>query len=183
MHLEQWQWRVNFPSSTSNSQTTERERERRDLIGSTERLRKEKEDGSNWVGRMAEKDPAKHTKVNTLTGWSGGTWLPCLLSCIHVYPFASPAQREKQIAVTYPLFSSYMLFPGVPFHFLCFYYADYLNPISLLYILDQMHFCLSVGYSHINAPFILWSRHCFSSPTSAIGLGKQNTYLLGHCRG
>lgn len=99
MHIDQWQWRVNFPSSTSNSQMRERERERRDLVGSTESLRKEKEDGSYWVGRMTEKDPPKHTKANTLTRYSGGTWLPCLLSCIHVHPFASPAQKEKQSAV------------------------------------------------------------------------------------
>lgn len=72
-----------------------RERERRDIVGSTESLRKEKKDGCNWVGKMTEKDLAKHTKANILNGWSGGTWLPCLLSCIPVHPFASPAQKEK----------------------------------------------------------------------------------------
>lgn len=144
----------------------ERERERRDCFGSPGRLRKEKGDGSNWVGRMTEKDPDKHTKANNLTGWTGGTWLLCLLSCF------LPLNKKRNKVLLHPLFSSGILLPGVPFHILCFNYVDSLIPVSLVYLLDQIHFCLSTGYFHINTPFIFWGSHCLSSPTSAIGVGK-----------
>lgn len=144
--------------------------------------RKEKKDGCNWVGKMTEKDLAKLTKANTdwLEWRDLATMFTQLCPCTSV---CFPCTKRETECCYYPLFFSCTLFPEVPFRFLCFHYADYLNHVSLLYLLDQMHFCLSTGYSHINAPFIFWSRYCFSSPTSAIGLGKQNTYLLSHHRG
>ena len=153
-----------------------REGKRRDCLGSTERLGKEKEDGSNWVGRMTEKDPDKHESKQS--DWLERRHLVTVFTQLLPCTSASfPCTKRETKCCYYPLFSSYILFPGVLFHVLCFNYVDSLNPVSLVYLLDQIHFCLSIGYSHINTPFIFRGRHCLSSPTSAIGVGKTN-YVL-----
>lgn len=122
---------------------------------------------------MTEKDPAKCMKANNLTGWSGGTWVQCILSCIHVLPL----QKKKNKVLLLPSFLFTRALSRSSHPFPVFNDTGYLNSISLVYLPNQMHFCLSVGYSHINVPLILWGRHCFPSPTSAIGrLEKQNTY-------
>ena len=52
---------------------------------------------------MTGKDPAKHRKANNLTGWSGGTGVPCLLSCIHVHCLL-PLREQKNKALLLPSF-------------------------------------------------------------------------------
>lgn len=128
MYLGQWQWRVSSPDK----------REGEGRLPWVYWEAEEKEDRNNWVGRVTEKDPGKCMKANNLTGWSRGTWVQCLLSCIHVHPRASPAEKEKVLLLPSFLLTHALSRSSHPFP--VFNYTDYLNSVSLVYLPNQMHF-------------------------------------------
>lgn len=169
MYLGQWQWRVSFPDKG------EGEREREDYLGCTERLKKKRTEITGWRGWQRKTQPNIWKQTIWLVGVEapGYSVYSAVSMCIHVLPLQK--KENKVLLLPSFLFTHALSRSSHPFP--VFNYTDYLNSVSLVYLPNQMHFCLSVGYSHINVPLIFWGRHCFPSPTSLIGrLEKQNTY-------
>lgn len=159
---------------------------------------KEKGRGETLLGVLRDWGKRKRMEVTGWGGWPRKTqpsiqkqtlWLAGVegpgyhvYSAVSMYIRLLPLHKEKNKVLLLPsfLFIHALSWSTLPFPvlLLCRLLKSYILALS-----SRPDAFLSLHWIFPHQCPIHTLEHCFSSPTSAIGLGKQNTYLLGHCRG